>query len=127
MELDELLTHAVKRQASDLHLKADAHPVLRIHGHLEVQDDLPKVTREFMRRNAMRLLGEDRYNDLMGGAEKDLGYQVDGAGKPRRANWPATNESPGASTSSECNESVQSRRAATRPSSHWDMAASGER
>ena len=41
MELDELLTHAVKRQASDLHLKADAHPVLRIHGHLEVQDDLP--------------------------------------------------------------------------------------
>jgi len=45
MELDELLTQAVKRQASDLHLKADAHPVLRIHGHLEVQDDLPKVTR----------------------------------------------------------------------------------
>ena len=83
MELDELLTHAVKRQASDLHLKADAHPVLRIHGHLEVQDDLPKVTREFMRRNAMRLLGEDRYNDLMGGAEKDLGYQVDGAGRFR--------------------------------------------
>jgi twitching motility protein PilT len=83
MELDELLTQAVKRQASDLHLKADAHPVLRIHGHLEVQDDLPKVTREFMRRNAMRLLGEDRYNDLMDGTEKDLGYQVEGMGRFR--------------------------------------------
>jgi twitching motility protein PilT len=83
MELDELLTHAVKRQASDLHLKADAHPVLRIHGHLEVQDDLPSITREFMRRNAMRLLGEDRYNDLMGGTEKDLGYQVEGIGRFR--------------------------------------------
>jgi twitching motility protein PilT len=83
MELDELLTQAVKRQASDLHLKADAHPVLRIHGHLEVQDDLPKITREFMRRNAMRLLGEDRYNDLMDGTEKDLGYQVDGLGRFR--------------------------------------------
>jgi twitching motility protein PilT len=83
MELDELLSQAVKRQASDLHLKADAHPVLRIHGHLEVQDDLPKVTREFMRRNAMRLLGEDRYNDLMGGTEKELGYQVEGMGRFR--------------------------------------------
>ena len=83
MELDELLMQAVKRQASDLHLKADAHPVLRIHGHLEVQDDLPKVTREFMRRNAMRLLGEDRYNDLMDGTEKDLGYQVEGMGRFR--------------------------------------------
>jgi twitching motility protein PilT len=83
MELDELLSQAVKRQASDLHLKADAHPVLRIHGHLEVQDDLPVVTREFMRRNAMRLLGEDRYNDLMGGTEKDLGYQVEGMGRFR--------------------------------------------
>ena len=83
MELDELLSQAVKRQASDLHLKADAHPVLRVHGHLEVQDDLPKVTREFMRRNAMRLLGEDRYNDLMDGTEKDLGYQVEGMGRFR--------------------------------------------
>ncbi len=83
MELDELLSHAVKRQASDLHLKADAHPVLRIHGHLEVQDDLPAITREFMRRTAMRLLGEDRYNDLMGGTEKDLGYQVEGMGRFR--------------------------------------------
>ena len=83
MELDELLSHAVKRQASDLHLKADAHPVLRIHGHLEVQDDLPAITREFMRRTAMRLLGEDRYNDLMGGTEKDLGYQVEGQGRFR--------------------------------------------
>src|SRR4029453_3846704 len=83
MEREEPPPPAVKRQASDLPLKADAHPVLRIHGHLEVQDDLPKVTREFMRRNAMRLLGEDRYNDLMGGTEKDLGYQVEGMGRFR--------------------------------------------
>jgi len=83
MELDELLTHAVKSQASDLHLKADAHPVLRIHGHLEVQDSLPTITREFMRRTAMRLLGEDRYNDLMEGTEKDLGYSVEGMGRFR--------------------------------------------
>ena len=57
--------------------------MLRIHGHLEVQDSLPAITREFMRRTAMRLLGEDRYNDLMEGTEKDLGYQVEGMGRFR--------------------------------------------
>jgi twitching motility protein PilT len=83
LDFDELLTTAVRRQASDLHLKADSHPVLRIHGHLEVQDDLPVVTREFMRRTAMRVLGEERYNDLMTGQEKDLGYQVPDVGRFR--------------------------------------------
>ncbi|OGK83232.1 MAG: type IV pili twitching motility protein PilT [Candidatus Rokubacteria bacterium GWC2_70_24] len=83
MDLDELLSLAVKRQASDLHLKANTHPVLRIHGHLEVQDDVPPLTRELMRRTAMRLLGEDRYNDLMGGQEKDLGYALEGFGRFR--------------------------------------------
>ena len=83
MDLDELLGHAVKRHASDLHLKMDAHPVLRVHGHLEVQDDLPVMTREFLRRTAMRLLGEERYNDLMGGQEKDLAYTLEGMGRFR--------------------------------------------
>src|SRR5512136_2377412 len=83
MDLDELLVEGVKRHASDLHLKANAHPVLRIHGHLEVQDDLPVLTREFLRRTAMRLLGEERYNDMMAGQEKDLGYQLEGMGRFR--------------------------------------------
>ncbi len=83
MDLDELLVQGVKRHASDLHLKASAHPVLRIHGHLEVADDLPVLTREFLRRTAMRLLGEERYNDMMAGQEKDLGYQLQGMGRFR--------------------------------------------
>jgi len=83
MDLDELLTQAVKRHASDLHLKTDSHPVLRVHGHLEVQDDYPVLTREFLRRMAMRLLGEERYNDLMAGQEKDLAYTLEGMGRFR--------------------------------------------
>src|SRR5262245_39680060 len=83
MDLDELLAQAVKRHASDLHLKTDSHPVLRVHGHLEVQDDYPVLTREFLRRTAMRLLGEERYNDLMAGQEKDLAYTVEGMGRFR--------------------------------------------
>jgi twitching motility protein PilT len=83
MDLDELLAEAVKRHASDLHLKTDSHPVLRVHGHLEVQDDYPPLTREFLRRTAMRLLGEERYNELMAGQEKDLAYTLEGMGRFR--------------------------------------------
>jgi twitching motility protein PilT len=83
MELDQLLAECVKRHASDLHLKADARPILRVHGHLESQDDMPATSREFMRRTAMRLLGEHRYNDLMAGREIDLAYTVPEAGRFR--------------------------------------------
>ena len=47
MELQQLLSETAQRKASDLHLKSGSKPILRIHGHLEVQDDLPMVTREF--------------------------------------------------------------------------------
>ncbi|HET7875639.1 MAG TPA: type IV pilus twitching motility protein PilT [Methylomirabilota bacterium] len=83
MDFQQLLTECAKRKASDLHLKAGARPIVRIHGHLEVQDDLPPVTREFMRRTAMILLGEQRYNQLMDGTEMDLGYMVPGVGRFR--------------------------------------------
>jgi twitching motility protein PilT len=83
MDLDQLLVHCVKHHASDLHLKAEAHPVLRIHGHLEVQDELARMTREGLKRTAMRLLGEKRFHALMAGREQDLGYTIDGLGRFR--------------------------------------------
>jgi twitching motility protein PilT len=83
MDFQQLLTETARRKASDLHLKAGARPIVRIHGHLEMQDDLPPVTREFMRRTAMTLLGEHRYNALMEGQEMDLAYMVPGVGRFR--------------------------------------------
>ncbi len=83
MEFQQLLTECARRKASDLHLKAGTRPIVRIHGHLEMQDDLPAVTREFIRRTAMTLLGESRYNALMEGQEMDLGYLLPGVGRFR--------------------------------------------
>src|SRR3972149_10194849 len=83
MDFQQLLTEPARRKASDLHLKAGSRPIVRIHGHLEMQDDLPPVTREFMRRTAMTLLGEHRYNALMEGQEMDLAYMVPGVGRFR--------------------------------------------
>jgi twitching motility protein PilT len=83
MELPELLTECANRKASDLHLKAGTRPILRVHGHLEMQDDLPPVTLDFVRRTALMLLGEHRYAMLMQGKEMDVGYLMPGIGRFR--------------------------------------------
>jgi twitching motility protein PilT len=83
MDLQQLLSECAKRKASDLHLKAGTKPIVRIHGHLEVQDDLPLVNQEFVRRAVMTLLGEHRYDLLMQGREIDMGYRLPGVGRFR--------------------------------------------
>ena len=83
MDFHQLLTECVKRSASDLHLKSGSRPIVRVHGHLEVQDDLESVSRDFMRKTAMTLLGEIRYNALMEGEEMDLAHTVPGIGRFR--------------------------------------------
>jgi twitching motility protein PilT len=83
MDLQQLLTECAKRKASDLHLKAGSRPILRVHGHLEIHDDLPPVDQEFVRRAVMTLLGEQRYDRLMGGHEIDIGYRLAGIGRFR--------------------------------------------
>jgi twitching motility protein PilT len=83
MDLHLLLTECVNRNASDLHLKPGARPIVRVHGHLESQEDLPKVTRDFMRKTVMTMLGEIRYNALMEGEEMDLAHTVPGVGRFR--------------------------------------------
>ena len=83
MEFPDLLTECAKRRASDLHLKAGSRPILRIHGHLEMQDDLPPISPDFVRRTAMSLLGEHRFGLLMQGKEMDVGYLLPGLGRFR--------------------------------------------
>ena len=83
MDFRQLLAECVKRSASDLHLKSGSRPIVRVHGHLETQDDLPAVTRDFMRKTAMTLLGEIRYNALMEGEEMDLAHAVPSVGRFR--------------------------------------------
>jgi len=83
MDLQQLLTECAKRKASDLHLKAGTRPILRIHGHLEIQDDLPPVDQEFVRKAVMTLLGEQRYELLTQGREIDMGYRLPGIGRFR--------------------------------------------
>jgi twitching motility protein PilT len=83
MDFEQLLIETAKRNASDLHLKPGSRPIVRVHGHLEIQDDLPLTTSEFLRQTALQVLGEGRFNALLDGREMDLAYTIPGVGRFR--------------------------------------------
>jgi twitching motility protein PilT len=84
MEFDEILSQGVARAASDVHLKPHVHPILRIHGSLELQQDWDVITPDYMLDLAKRLLKPQRLTALMEeGKEQDLAYTVKGTGRFR--------------------------------------------
>jgi len=83
MDLDALLRAGVERGASDIHLKPDAPPILRVHGRLEPRPELGLVTAEFMSAAARRMLPDRLYAHLLDGREVDAGYSIPGLGRFR--------------------------------------------
>jgi len=83
MDLDALLRAAFERGASDIHLKPDAPPILRVNGRLEPRPELGIVTAEFMDGAARRMLPDRLYTQLGEGREVDAGYSVAGLGRFR--------------------------------------------
>jgi twitching motility protein PilT len=83
IDLDTLLISGVERGASDIHLKPNSRPVLRIHGRLGVQKQLEVVSAEDMEQTARRILPERLYAQLKEGREVDLAYGVSGHGRFR--------------------------------------------
>ena len=78
-ELDvvDLLRRMVERDASDLHMKAGAPPVLRIHGRL-VSEGLPKLTAESM-ESALSQIATREQQEVFA-REKELDFAVSAAG-----------------------------------------------
>ena len=83
MDLDALLSAGVARGASDIHLKPDSPPILRIHGRLEPEPALGVVTAAFMDDVAQRILSERLYAELKDGREVDAAYSITNLGRFR--------------------------------------------
>ena len=83
MELNALLAACVERGASDVHLKPNAVPVLRVNGRLEPQADLDVVAEEFMDTIAERILPARQYAQFKDGHEVDVAYTVPQVGRFR--------------------------------------------
>lgn len=83
MNIDELLRLMVEQEASDLHLRAAAPPVLRIDGELRRLTELPDVTPQLLEEMVERMTTEDQRDALYRTRELDLGYSVSGLARFR--------------------------------------------
>ncbi len=78
IELDELLTKAVKDGASDLHLTVGCSPALRINGRLGFLNDLPVLKPEDTVRYTRQLLRDDQQERFLDQLDLDLPHVIPG-------------------------------------------------
>jgi twitching motility protein PilT len=75
VELEELCRFAVESKASDLFIKAEAPPALRVHGRI-VPTDLPVLTPEDSQRMAESIMGEEQIARFHEYHELDLAFTL---------------------------------------------------
>ncbi len=84
MTIDEILTLAVKKGASDVHIKAGIVPVVRKHGMLRpLAAGLPQLSSENIEQMAATMMDDEAKKHFREFNEVDLGYGVRGLGRFR--------------------------------------------
>jgi twitching motility protein PilT len=84
MDLPEILTIAMKKNASDVHLKAGLVPVIRKHGKLRpLHQGLAQLTAQEIEAMANSILDDHQKNDFLQYKEIDVGYGISGLGRFR--------------------------------------------
>ncbi|MFQ6116384.1 MAG: type IV pilus twitching motility protein PilT, partial [bacterium] len=75
IDLDKLLTYAVQKEASDIHLSAGSPPILRIHGTLRrIEGTI--ITSEGLRAVFHEILTEKQRKTLEQALELDFAYAI---------------------------------------------------
>ena len=83
MVIDEFLKIAIERDASDLHLKAGNHPMLRVHGTLTPLTGFPRLTPQDTDDLAGQMMTEFQKKRLKEDLDLDLAYSLPGFGRFR--------------------------------------------
>ena len=83
MNIDELLKVAIERDASDLHLKAGNHPIIRVHGQLEPLTTFPRLTEANTKQLADQITNDNQKKKLKTELDLDLAYGLSGFGRFR--------------------------------------------
>jgi twitching motility protein PilT len=83
MEVDELLKIAIERDASDLHLKAGNHPIIRVHGTLIPLTGFARLTSKDTQELGDQLMADYQKVRLKEDYDIDLAYSLPGFGRFR--------------------------------------------
>lgn len=82
--LVDILTAALKKNASDVHLKAGLVPVIRKHGKLRpLESGMTQLTSAQIEEMAMGILDEEQRRVFLNMKEVDVGFGVSGLGRFR--------------------------------------------
>ncbi len=82
LSIDQLLLTAVERDASDIHIKAESPPLLRIYGEL-IPTDLPPLSVDEAKRLSYSILTPEQRQSFEQDWELDLGYDIESVARFR--------------------------------------------
>ncbi|HEX2694397.1 MAG TPA: PilT/PilU family type 4a pilus ATPase [Acidobacteriota bacterium] len=83
MVIDEFLKIAIERDASDVHLKAGNHPMIRVHGTLTPLTGFPRLTAQDTEVLAGQMMTDYQKKRLKEDLDLDLAYSLQGFGRFR--------------------------------------------
>ena len=83
MDINQLLTMASERGASDLHLKVGSHPVIRVDGQLQALTDQKRLMQEDSIAMAFSIMSARQKQKFKDNFELDMAYSVPGLGRFR--------------------------------------------
>jgi twitching motility protein PilT len=83
MDLNEILTIAVKARGSDVHIKSGLPPIVRIDGKLRPIPNAPRLSPEMVADMAYGIMSEKQRKQFDDNYETDLAYGVPGLGRFR--------------------------------------------
>jgi twitching motility protein PilT len=81
--VDQLLTTTVQMGGSDLHIKAESPPLVRVHGDLFPLEGMPAFTAEQSKELSYSLLSSQQIQHFEEDLELDLGYEIRGLARFR--------------------------------------------
>jgi twitching motility protein PilT len=82
MDITELLTFSVKNDASDLHLSAGMHPLIRVDGDLR-QTDFPVIDSKTMHTLLYGIMGDKQRKEYETLFETDFSFEIPGLARFR--------------------------------------------
>lgn len=83
MDINELLTTAVSKSASDLHVKVGTYPIVRVNGELAPMDNKGKITQEDAVSIISAIMSDVQKRRYIEKKEVDLSYGIPGLGRFR--------------------------------------------
>jgi len=83
MELAEICQVAVKKGASDIHIKVGLPPVVRVNGALQPLPSTPRLTNEEVGRMAWAIMSPAQRDRFKATLDLDMSWQVQGLGRFR--------------------------------------------